>query len=147
MWYNLKNPLEIDKFKDRAIELRNKGAIVELTEKKPRSLQANKYLHLMLSKFALEYGYTLDEVKTHFYKVVVNPDLFVRERVDKFSGEVYKYVRSSTELTSDEMSKSIEAFREFWLEEGGYRFPSSDEYIALLHIQHDVENESKKYLT
>lgn len=147
MWYNLKNPLEIDKFKDRAIELRNKGAIVELTEKKPRSLQANKYLHLMLSKFALEYGYTLDEVKTHFYKVVVNPDLFVRERVDKFSGEIYKYVRSSTELTSDEMSKSIEAFREFWLEEGGYRFPSSDEYIALLHIQHDVENESKKYLT
>lgn len=147
MWYNLKNPLEIDKFKDRAIELRNKGAIVELTEKKPRSLQANKYLHLMLSKFALEYGYTLDEVKTHFYKVVVNPDLFVRERVDKFSGEIYKYVRSSTELTSDEMSKSIETFREFWLEEGGYRFPSSDEYIALLHIQHDVENESKKYLT
>lgn len=147
MWYNLKNPLEIDQFKDRVTELRNKGAVVELTEKRARSLQANKYLHLMLSKFALEYGYTLDEVKTHFYKIVVNPDLFVRERVDKFSGEIYKYVRSSAELTSDEMSKSIEAFREFWLEEGGYRFPSSDEYIALLHIQHDVENESKEFLT
>lgn len=147
MWYNLKNPLEIDKFKDRVTELRNKGAVVELTEKRARSLQANKYLHLMLSKFALEYGYTLDEVKTHFYKVTVNPDIYVRERVDKFSGEIYKYVRSSAELTSDEMSKSIEAFREFWLEEGGYRFPSSDEYIALLHIQHDVENESKEFLT
>lgn len=147
MWYNLKNPLEIDQFKDRVTELRNKGAVVELTEKRARSLQANKYLHLMLSKFALEYGYTLDEVKTHFYKIVVNPDLFVRERVDKFSGEIYKYVRSSAELTSEEMSKSIEAFREFWLEEGGYRFPSSNEYIALLHIQHDVENESKEYLT
>ena len=101
----------------------------------------------MYKRQALEYGYTLDEVKTHFYKIVVNPDLFVRERVDKFSGEIYKYVRSSAELTSDEMSKSIEAFREFWLEEGGYRFPSSDEYIALLHIQHDVENESKEFLT
>lgn len=147
MWYNLKNPLEIDQFKDRVTELRNKGAVVELTEKRARSLQANKYLHLMLSKFALEYGYTLDEVKTHFYKVTVNPDIYIRERVDKFSGEIYKYVRSSAELTSDEMSKSIEAFREFWLEEGGYRFPSSDEYIALLHIQHDVENESKEFLT
>ena len=147
MWYNLKNPLEIDQFKDRVTELRNKGAVVELTEKRARSLQANKYLHLMLSKFALEYGYTLDEVKTHFYKIVVNPDLFVRERVDKFSGEIYKYVRSSAELTSEEMSKSIEAFREFWLEEGGYRFPPYNEYIALLHIQHDVENESKEYLT
>lgn len=147
MWYNLKNPLEIDKFMDRVTELRNKGAVVELTEKRARSLQANKYLHLMLSKFALEYGYTLDEVKTHFYKVTVNPDIYIRERVDKFSGEIYKYVRSSAELTSDEMSKSIEAFREFWLEEGGYRFPPSDEYIALLHIQHDVENASKEFLT
>lgn len=147
MWYNLKNPLEIDKFMDRVTELRNKGTVVELTEKRARSLQANKYLHLMLSKFALEYGYTLDEVKTHFYKVTVNPDIYIRERVDKFSGEIYKYVRSSADLTSDEMSKSIEAFREFWLEEGGYRFPLSDEYIALLHIQHDVENASKEYLT
>lgn len=146
MWYNLKNPLEIDQFKGRVTELRNKGAMVELTEKKPRSLQQSKYLHLMLSKFALEYGYTLDEVKTHFYKSVVNPELYVRERVDKFSGEIYKYVRSSTELTSDEMSKSIEAFRDFWFEEGGYRFPSSDEYIALLHIQHDVERQSNEYL-
>lgn len=147
MWFNLKNPLEVDKFKDRVTELRNKGAMVELTEKKPRSLQANKYLHLMLTQFALQYGYTLDEVKTHFYKVVVNPDLYVRERADKFSGEIYKYVRSSTELTSDEMSKSIEAFRQYWFEEDGYKFPSSDEYIALLHIQHDIEQQSKEYLT
>ena len=92
MWYNLKNPLEIDKFRDRVAELINKGAVVELTEKRARSLQANKYLHLMLSKFALEYGYTLDEVKTHFYKVTVNPDIDIRERVDKFSGKIYKYV-------------------------------------------------------
>lgn len=146
MWYNLHNSVELGKFKDRADELIKTGAIVELTEKKPRSLQANKYLHLMLSHFALMYGYTLDEVKTHFYKVVVNPDLYVRERVDKFSGEIYKYVRSSTELTSDEMSQSIEAFRQYWFEEDGYNFPSSDEYIALLHIQHDIEQQSKEYL-
>ena len=147
MWYNLSNPFDIDKFKDRVIELRNKGAMVELTEKKPRSLQANKYLHLMLAQFAITYGYTLDEVKTHFYKVVVNPNIFVRERVDRFSGETYKYVRSSAELTSDEMSESIERFRDYWFEEGGYRFPSSDEYIALLHIQHDIEQQSKEYLS
>lgn len=146
MWYNLQNPLEREKFTDRVEGLKDKGAMVEMIEKKPRSLQANKYLHLMLTQFALMYGYSLDEVKTHFYKVVVNPELYVRERVDKFSGEIYKYVRSSTELTSDEMSKSIEAFRNYWFEEDGYRFPSSDEYIALLHIQHDIEQQSKEYL-
>lgn len=146
MWYNLKNGLELQKFRDRVVELQNQGAIVELSEKRPRSLQANKYLHLMLSQFALMYGYTLDETKTHFYKVVVNPEIFVRERLDKFTGEIYKYVRSTADLTSDEMGKSIDAFRQFWLKEGGYRFPSSDEYIALLHIEHDIENQSKEYL-
>ena len=101
----------------------------------------------MLTQFSLMYGYTLDESKTHFYKIVVNPDIFVRERIDKFSGETYKFVRSTADLTSDEMSKSIEAFRQFWLEECGYRFPSSDEYIALLHIEHDIQQQSKEFLT
>lgn len=146
MWYNLKNGLELQKFRDRCVELQNRGSMVEMTEKKPRSIQAGKYLHLMLSHFALMYGYTLDEAKTHFYKVVVNSDIFVRERTDKFTGEVYKFVRSTADLSSGEMSQSIEAFRQYWLEEGGYRFPSSDEYIALLHIQHDIETQSKEHL-
>lgn len=145
MWYNLKNGIELQKFRDRCVELQNKAAMVELTEKKDRSVQSNKYLHLMLSSFGLQFGYTLDEVKTHFYKLTVNKDIFVREGTDKFTGEIYTYLRSSADLTQDEMSKSISCFKSWAKEEAGFDFPSSDEYIALLHIAHDVEN-SKSYL-
>lgn len=143
MWYNLKNAVELQKFRDRCAELQNKGSMVELTEKKGRSLQSNKYLHTMLSSFGLQFGYTLDEVKTHFYKLTANKDIFVREGIDKFTGEIYTYLRSSADLTQDEMSKSIDNFRAWSKEETGFDFPSSDEYIALLHIRHDVENQQK----
>ena len=143
MWYNLKNGIELQKFRDRCVELQNKGSVVELTEKRPKSLQQLKYLHLMLSYFGLQYGYSLEETKTHFYKLCVNRDIFVREGTDRFTGEIYTYLRSSADLTQDEMSKSIDAFRLWAKEEAGFDFPSSDEYIALLHIQHDVENSVK----
>lgn len=145
MWYNLKNGLELQKFRDRCVELQNRGSIVELVEKKPKSLQQLKYLHLMLSYFGLQYGYSLEETKTHFYKLSVNKDIFLREGTDRFTGEIYTYLRSSADLTQDEMSKSIDEFRKWAKEEAGFDFPSSDEYIALLHIRHDLAN-NQNYL-
>ena len=145
MWLNLKNVFELEKFRAKVVELENKGAMVELKEKRGRSLNQNAYLHLLLSSFALQYGYTLDEVKTHFYKLVVNKDIFLRDGVDKFTGECYKYLRSSADLTKDEMSKSISDFKSYAKEEAGFDFPDSDEYIALLHIQHEVSN-NQRYL-
>lgn len=145
MWFNLKNVFELEKFREKVTELENKGAIVELKEKRGRSLNQNAYLHLLLSAFALQYGYTLDEVKTHFYKLVVNKDIFLREGVDKLTGECYKYLRSSADLTKDEMSKSISDFKSYAKEEAGFDFPDSDEYIALLHIQYDIQK-NEQYL-
>lgn len=145
MWYNLMNPVELQKFRQRCADLQSKGCIVELTEKRPKSLQQLRYLHLMLSYFGLQYGYSLEETKTHFFKLCANRDIFVREGTDKFTGEVYTYLRSSADLTQDEMSKSIDNFRAWSKEEAGFDFPSSDEYIALLHIQHDIQN-SQHYL-
>lgn len=145
MWFNLKNVFELEKFREKVVELENKGAMVELKEKRGRSLNQNSYLHLLLSAFALQYGYTLDEVKTHFYKLVVNKDIFLREGIDKFTGECYKYLRSSSDLTKDEMSKSISDFKSYAKEEAGFYFPDSDEYIALLHIKHDI-HKNEQYL-
>ena len=58
MWFNLKNVFELEKFREKVVELENKGAMVELKEKRGRSLNQNSYLHLLLSAFALQYGYT-----------------------------------------------------------------------------------------
>lgn len=145
MFYNLKNAFELEKFRDKVVELQNKCAMVEMKEKKIRSLSQNAYLHTMLSYFALQFGYSLEETKVHFYKLVVNKDIFVRTGADKITGELYTYLRSSSELSKDEMSESIENFRYWMKEEAGLNFPSSEEYIALLHIEHDIE-QTKGYL-
>ena len=145
MYYNLRDGFELEKFREKIVELQNRRAMVSLVEKKAKSLQQMKYLHLMLSSFALQYGYTLEEVKVHFYKLVANKDIFVREGTDKFTGEIYTYCRSTSTLDQDEMSESITRFRSWAKDEAGFDFPSSDEYIALLHIEHDIEN-NKQYL-
>lgn len=145
MWYNLKNPLEIDRFKDRVTELRNKGAMVELTEKKARSLRSNAYLHTILSYFGLQTGNTLAEVKELYYKRVCNQDLFVRTKWDNVLKTNREYLRSTTELTQEEMSLSIDRFRTWSAQTAEIYIPSSEEYIALLHIQHDLE-QNKQYL-
>ena len=145
MWFNLKNVFELETFRVKVAKLESKGAMVELKEKRGRSLKQNAYLHLLLSAFGLQYVYSLDEVKTHFYKLVVNKDIFLREGIDKFTGECYKYLRSSADLTKDEMRKSISDFKSWAKEEAGFDFPDSDEYIALLHIQHDIQK-NEQYL-
>lgn len=110
MWFNLKMCLNWKRLgqSSQVGEQRRYGRV---KEKRGRSLNQNAYLHLLLSAFGLQYGYTLDEVKTHFYKLVVNKDMFLREGIDKFTGECYKYLRSSADLTKDEMSKSISDFK------------------------------------
>lgn len=145
MWFNLKNVFELEKFREKVTELENKCAMVELKERRGRSLNQNAYLHLLLSAFALQYGYTLDEVKTCYFKRIVNRDLFVRQKHDDLLGTDREYVISTAKLTKEELSEAIERFRNWSSNIAGIYIPSSEEYIALLHIQHDVSN-NKRYL-
>ena len=59
--YDTSNPLQKEQFKARSAKLAESGKVVELTEKKPkRSLQSNKYLHVILGYCACETGNTLE---------------------------------------------------------------------------------------
>ena len=109
--YDTSNPLQKEQFKARSAKLAESGKVVELTEKKPkRSLQSNKYLHVILGYFACETGNTLEWVKQQYYKKLVNPSIFIRERDDKYLGRI-KILRISADLDSAEMSTSITRFR------------------------------------
>lgn len=145
MWFNLKNVFELEKFRAKVTELETKGAMVELTEKKARSLRSNAYLHTILSYFGLQTGNTLSEVKELYYKRICNPDLFVRSKWDNVLKWNREYLRSTTELTQEEMSLSIDRFRTWSAQTAEIYIPSSEEYIALLHIRHDLE-QAKSYL-
>ena len=143
--FNLKNEYDIPKFKDYVNKLFRERAVVEVKKKLPnRTLAQNSYLHLLLGYFGSEYGCSLEEAKIDFYKRTCNRDLFERKTVNK-KGKEITYLRSSAELTTGEMTLSIERFRNFASSEAGIYLPSSSERDFLIHIQQTIEN-NKEFL-
>lgn len=144
MLYDLSNPLQNESFKVKAEALAKKGGIVELTEKKQqRSLAQNRYLHLILAYFALEIGESPEYVKRHYFKVLCNKDMFVREVDDKFLGKI-KVLRSSSDLDTGEMTTAIERYRNWTASEGVY-IPSSDEQNLVQQMEIEISR-NRMYL-
>lgn len=145
MIYNLSNELHRENFKSRVNSLFKQKKIVELSEKKPvRTIRQNRYLHLLLSFFAYQTGNTMEWVKQKYFKVLCNKDIFVRERDDEYMGNV-QYVRSSADLTTDELTLAIERFRNWSSESAGIYLPSPNEEDLLTLMDAEVEM-NKKYI-
>lgn len=143
--FNLSNPLDNANFMLRAKKLAESGVIVDLTEKKPRrSLPQNKYLHVILAYFGAQTGNTTEWVKQQYYKKLVNPDLFIREKEDKYLGKI-KVLRSSADLDTSEFSLSIERFRNWAAQEAGIYIPSADEAMLVQQMEIEIER-NKGYL-
>ncbi len=138
MLYDLANELQAENFKKRCDALLKKKCIVDLTEKKPqRTLKQNAYLHAALGYFGLQIGNTIEEVKDWHFKSTCNPELFVRYKEDKITGERRKVLRSSAELTTEEMTTAIERFRNWVADKTGIYIPSPEEYkkVMLMEIE------------
>lgn len=136
MLYDLSNPLQRESFRTKSEALFNKECIVELTEKKSRRTnQQNAYLHVALSYFASEVGETMEYVKKNYFKILCNKDLFVQDTEDKYLGKI-KTLRSSADLTTDEMTTAIERWRNWAASEGIY-IPAPDEQklVQLMEIE------------
>lgn len=145
MIYDTSNPLDKANFLLRAKKLAESGRIIEMSEKKPRrSLPQNKYLHVILAYFGTQTGNTLEWVKQQYYKKLVNPDLFIREKGDKYLGKI-KVLRSSADLDTSEFSLSIERFRNWAAQEASIYIPSSDEAILIQQMEIEIER-NKEYL-
>ena len=145
MIYNLSSPLDYANFLLRAKKLAESGVIVDLTEKKPRrSLSQSRYLHVLLAYFGTQTGNTLEWVKQQYYKKLVNPDLFIREKEDKYLGKI-KVLRSSADLDTSEFSLSIERFRNWASQEADIYLPSADEYIIIQQMEIEIER-NKEFL-
>ena len=144
--YNLNNPYDRQRFKEKANALVAAREYVELKKKHTqRSLAQNSYLHLLLGYFASEFGYTLEEVKVDGYeskfdifKKHCNPDIFIRQRRNKRGNEV-RYVRSSTELDKEEMTRAIERFRNYSSAQCGLYLPEPNEHESIFFAQQQVE--------
>lgn len=139
MVYNLSNVLDVQNAETRLQQLKKKGCVIELTEKKPkRSIKQNSYLHLILGYFATQTGDTPEWVKQQYFKKLCNPDIFIDERHDRFLGTV-KYIKSSAELTTDQMNMAIERFRNWAAAEAGIYLPDPLSHEEILLMQIEVE--------
>ena len=137
MLYDLRNPLDRERFKRRCNALYQKQGIVDLSEKTKRSSQSNRYLHLILSYLAIETGNTLDYVKEVFYKRTANKELFLREKEDEILGKV-EYLRSSADRSKEEMTLSIDRFRDWSSQTAGVYLPAANEQEFLASIEYEL---------
>lgn len=145
MIFNLANPYELDRYKEYVNTLYAKKAVVEVKEKKAnRTLKQNKYLHVLLSYFACEYGCSVEEAKLDFYKRTCNSELFVVKKMNKYNREV-ETVRSSSSLDTCEMTLSIERFRNWSASVASIYLPSPQEHDYLLHCEQIIE-QNKSYI-
>lgn len=143
MIYDLSQELSRIQFKERCNALYRNASLVELTEKRgKRSLKQNSYLHLILSYFAFQYGERMEHIKQEFFKRLINPDLFLRQKEDPTLGR-YTILRSSADLTSTEMTIAIDRFRDWASKEAGVYLPTPEEQALLGEMEREVEKNKR----
>lgn len=141
MTYDLNTQIDRERFKKRVNGLYAKRCVVECTEFKPkRTDPQNRYLHVILGEFAMQYGERLEYVKREYFKRLCNPDLFETERPDKFRGTV-KELRSSRDLNTEEMTLAIERFRNWSSQEAGIYLPDPHEEEYLAYIEREMQHQ------
>lgn len=102
-----------------------------------RSLRANAYLHLLLQIFGSEFGYSLAEAKT-IYKRDVAPNIYVYYKNDM------PFIRSSADLTSKEISDSIEQLKKYSAE-NGLVLPEPNDEEKLRYYEKQIQS-NERYL-
>lgn len=139
MIYNPENPLHKKQAIEKLKYFFSKGKRFELKAKhERRSISQNSYLHLILTWFGIETGYTLDEVKQDVFKKHVNPEIFYEGEKEGFI-TIQKW-RSTSDLQTSELTIAIERFRNFASQELGIYLPEPDD-LALIN---EIENELSK---
>lgn len=146
MLYNCSNPLDKANFLDRAKLLAERGDVIELRTKKQRSLKQSAYLHCLFDYFGCQYGEDGNYVKEEYFKKLVNPDIFVlSEGIDRFTGKHRVQLKSTADLTTEEMSICIDRFRNWSSKEAGIYLPTSQEG-ALLRLCEIEISKAQRYL-
>lgn len=137
MKFNLVMPGENIKAFNFLSELSEKQSVVEVKKVSPRrSLNQNSYLHLLIGAFGAHFGYTLEEAKI-IYKEI-SKDIYQYEKKGR------TFLRSSADLTKEEMAKSIDRFMQKSAEQG-YPLPLAENTEWLMSLENAME-QAKYYL-
>lgn len=141
MLYDLASDLDRQRATKRWEYLLQRNAVVDLTEHVQRTNSQNAYLHVLLGLLAMEFGERIEYVKQNYYKELVNPALFVMRKDDRFLGERVE-LRSSRDLTKEEMAESIDRLK-VWAAEQGIFLPDANEKEFLARIEAEMRRNAK----
>ena len=139
MKYITSNDFQAQEAMTRLKYLISKGKIVDITAVNPnRTIKQNSYLHVLIAYFASQTGYTVDYVKREYYKKISNPDIYIRVMHDKILDRDVKYLRSSSDLSTDEMKTSIDRFKN-WSANNGILLPDPTDSIGMATMEREIE--------
>lgn len=136
MKYDLSIPIDKERFEAKALSLLSKGAFVELLDKSGRTRAQNSYEHLLIGIVAMELGETIPYVKEQYFKRLINPDIFIIRKQDKYLGEVTETC-SFKEITQEQTAVAIDRFKR-WMAEQGIYAPSPLDAARLLDIEREL---------
>jgi len=110
--------------------------IKKLSDK--RTLSQNRYFHLLLKFFSIEFGYEFEYTKQVIFKIEVNKDLFYTEIVNKSNGEIQVFYKSSSSLDTKQMTIAIDRFKNYSAK-NGLVLPESEDYNFINYIENNVD--------
>lgn len=130
----------LDKFQENKLQARleaTKDKIVEFKEvRQKRSLTQNAYLHVCITLYAIEFGYTLNEAKT---------DLKRECSFMRYEKNGKQYLKETSKMDSKELTNFIDWLRNYASQNGCY-IPKSEEYLTnRVAIDNQIET-NKQYL-
>lgn len=143
MKYDLSKNIDRQRFKRRCNQLFEKKSLVELTDKTGRTLSQNNYLHLIIAYLASEIGVPVDYAKREYYKKAANGELFIRTMSDPVTNAQALTLRSSADLSREEMRTSIDRFRNWASQEAGIYLPAAGEDAFLREIEIEIQRNNK----
>lgn len=137
MKLDLNKPFDLNKFKAYYNKLILKRCKVELKElRDTRTVKQNSYLHVIISLYAIEFGYTLAESKTYLKREC---------KQLTYTKNNFKFLQSTADLNSKEMTDFIDWIRTHSAVNGCY-LPTSKEYLDnSFEIDKDIDKH-KEYL-
>lgn len=111
MRYSLDDPKQVEQAREYLNQLIRLGTIAEVKRvNQHRSLPQNAYLHLLITAYAMHFGWNMEEAKSEYKRI--NASTYLYEKNGK------KFVRSSADLDKDEMAKTIDKFMRVSAENG-----------------------------
>lgn len=143
MIYDLSNELSRRRFEARVKHMLDNGRTVELSDKRTRTLNQNAYCHFCIAMLACETGNSAETIKREVFKRKVNPDIFVVEKEDPVLGSI-QILRSSSKITTEEMSRAIDRFKQFAAGVGVY-IPNPGETSLIEAAQYEIARAERFY--